>query len=289
MLDQWFVSVGFSSATLAAVTVLAVPKSTLPWSLRLFVLIMGMASLQMSLVQAGYVLQVPFMAFLMDPIDIAFAPLAYIYLRQLNHQYYPLWKTALHFSPVLIALVAMAPFWLMDSATQLEYYQVNQNLEYWRWPSDRVTVWVMLFQFLLYSPFILIEYQKRVRQYDNQIPSHKYWLHWLVGFYYTLWLILGIVAILQFKVDTLLVVLVGLFIFISSTTCVLIRQPLAILGQAPLSQIKESWRASVSQDGLTHLADRLHQYMRVSRCFLDAGLTLKELSLQMKTQPGKPK
>jgi len=287
MLDQWFVPVGFACATLACITALAAPKSALPWTLRLFVLIMGMASLQMSLVQAGYVLQLPSIAFLMDPIDIAFAPLAYIYLHQLNHQNYPRWKTALHFSPVLIAVVAIAPFWLMDSAAQLEYYQVSQNADYWRWPSDRVTVWVMLLQFLLYSPFILIEYQKRVRQYDNQIPRHKHWLHWLVGFYYSFWLVLGVLAILQFKVDTLLVVLVGLFIFVASMTCVLLNQPLAILGQAPRSQIKESWSASVNQDGLSHLADRLHQYMRVSRCFLDAGLNLKTLAQQMKTQPGK--
>ncbi len=74
MLDQWFVSVGFSCATLAAVTVLAVPKSTLPWSLRLFVLIMGMACVQMSLVQAGYVLQVPFIAFLWTLLILLFPP-----------------------------------------------------------------------------------------------------------------------------------------------------------------------------------------------------------------------
>ncbi len=287
MLDLWFVPVGFACAMLAGVTVFFTPKSFLPWSLRLFVLLMGMAALQMSLVQAGGVLQVPSMAFLMDPVDIAFAPLAYIYLHQLNDKKYPAWKIALHFTPVLVALLGITPFWLMDSASQLQYYHVSQNLNYWRWPSDRVTVWIMLIQFLFYSPFILIEYQKRIRQYDNQVPSHRYWLHWLVGIYYGLWFVLGILAILQFKVDILLVVLVGLFTFVTSITCVLIRQPLAILGQAPHSQIKESWSASVSQDGLSHLADRLHQYMRISRCYLDAGLTLKDLSGQMKTQPGK--
>ena len=287
MLDPWFVPVGFACAILTTVTVCAAPKSSLPWSLRLFVLIMGLASLQMSLVQAGYVLQTPFMAFLTDPIDIAFAPLAYIYLHQLNHQSYPHWKTALHFAPVMIALVAMIPFWLMDGQSQLEYYQVSQHLDDWRWPSDRVTVWIMLFQFLFYSPFILIQYQKRIRQYDNQIPTHRYWLHWLVGTYYSLWLILGILAILQFNVNVLHVVLVGLLTFVASITCVLIRQPMAILGKAPRSQIKESWKANVTHNGLSHLADRLHQYMRVSRCFLDAGLTLKDLSQKMKTPPGK--
>jgi len=287
MLDQWFVSVGFACATLACITALAASKSALPWSLRLFVLIMGMASLQMSLVQAGYVSLLPSLAFVMDPLDVAFAPLAYIYLHQLNHLPRPQWKVALHFLPVLFAVLAISPFWFMDRVVQLHYYQVGQYLDYWQWPSDRVTVWLMLFQFLVYSPFILVEYQKRIRQYDNKIPHHKYWLHWLVGFYYSFWLVLGIVAILQFKVDTLLMVLVGLFIFVASITCVLIRQPLAILGLAPASQIKESWSAGYNQDGLSHLADRLHQYMRVSRCFLDAGLNLKSLSQQMKTQPGK--
>ncbi len=287
MLDQWFVPVGFACATLACITALAAPKSALPWTLRLFVLIMGMASLQMALVQADYVSLLPVLAFVMDPIDMAFAPLTYIYLHQLNHHSRSQWKVALHFLPVLLAVLAISPFWFMDSAAQLHYYQQGQNLNYWQWPSDRVTVWVMLLQFLVYSPFVLIEYQRRIRQYDNQVPHHRYWLHWLVGFYYSFWLVLGIVAILQFKVDTLLILLVGLFVFVASITCVVIRQPLVILGLAPKSQIKESWSASVNQDGLSHLADRLHQYMRVSRCFLDAGLNLKTLAQQMKTQPGK--
>ncbi len=287
MQEQWLFPAGFACFTLAALVAWATPKHLLPWSLRLFVFIMGCAGLQMSLVQTGFVNPSAFLAFLMDSFDLAIAPLAYIYLRQLNSLKILAWQYALHSLPTFMSVVATVPYWLMNVAEKLEYYQTGQYTSNWNWPSDNATVVVMLIQFLLYSPLILIEYQRRIRLYDNQIPAHRLWLHWLIGIYYGQWLILGALAVLQFEVEVLHLILLGLFAFVVSITCVLLRQPLAIQGNKPQAIIEESWRAQASHNGLTHLTDRLHQYMHVSRCYLDSGLTLKALSDQMKTQPSK--
>ncbi len=287
MLNQWLVPVGVACFILATPVAFVTPKQTLPWSLRFFVLILGCAALQMSLVQTGFANQFPFMAFFMDSFDLAIAPLTYIYLRQLNKLQIPHWQYCLHFLPALVAILAMIPYWLSDHQAKLDYHQIGQFTHNWQWPSDNATVFVMLIQFLLYSPLILIEYQRRIRLYDNQIPAHRFWLHWLIVAYYGQWLILGTLAVLQFNVEILNLLLLGMLAFLISITSVLLRQPLALSGRKPHSIISESWRAQVSQSGLAHLADRLHQYMDISRCYLDAELTLKILSDQMKTQPSK--
>ena len=260
MQEQWLFPAGFACFTLAALVAWATPKHLLPWSLRLFVFIMGCAGLQMSLVQTGFVNPSAFLAFLMDSFDLAIAPLAYIYLRQLNSLKILAWQYALHSLPTFMSVVATVPYWLMNVAEKLEYYQTGQYTSNWNWPSDNATVVVMLIQFLLYSPLILIEYQRRIRLYDNQIPAHRLWLHWLIGIYYGQWLILGALAVLQFEVEVLHLILLGLFAFVVSITCVLLRQPLAIQGKKPQAIIEESWRAQASHNGLTHLTDRLHQY-----------------------------
>ena len=199
----------------------------------------------------------------------------------------PHWQCSLHFLPTLMALLAMMPYWLSEHVAKLEYHQVGQFTNNWQWPSGNATVVVILIQLLLYSPIILIEYQRRIRLYDNQIPAHRFWLHWLIVAYYGLWLILGTLALLQFNVEFLNILLLVMLTFLISITSVLLRQPLALLGKKPHSTVADSWRAQVSKGGLAHLADRLHQYMDVSRCYLEAELTLKALSEQMKTQPSR--
>ncbi len=287
MLEPLLIPIGFTSFMLALLIVFSTPKSQLPWSLRCFVLIIGCAVLQIALVQSGANQRVPFIAFLMDSFHIAIAPLTYIYLRKLGKFKFLYWQYSLHFLPAFISLMAMIPYWLKSDSLKIEYQGLAQHSPDWLWPSNSATVIVMLVQFLLYSPFILIEYQRRIRLYDNQIPGHRYWLHWLMATYYGQWLILGALAILQFEMEIMRLVLMGLFVFLMGLTAVIMRQPYAILGKKPRSVAVESWRAQLSQDGLAHLADRLHQYMHVSHCYLDAGLTLKALSEQMKTQPSK--
>jgi AraC-like DNA-binding protein len=287
MLQTLLIPMGFTSFILAMLVTIACPKTLLPWPLRIFVVIIGCAALQISLVQSGLARHYPFMAFFMDSFHIAIAPLTYIYLRQLGKFKMLNWQYALHFLPPILSIVAMIPYWLKSHSLKLEYQEFAQHSAQWFWPSNSATVIVMLVQFLLYSPFILIEYQRRIRLYDNQIPNHRHWLHWLMGTYYGQWLILGTLAILQFEMEIMGLVLLGLFVFLMGLTAVLLKQPFAIMGQKPKAITVESWRAQLSQDGLSQLQDRLHQYMHVSRCYLDAGLTLKSLAEQMKTQPSK--
>ncbi len=287
MLEPLIVPVGFTCFTLTALIACSTPKQTMPWSLRWFVIILGCAAFQMSLVQSGAAYHYPFLAFFMDSFDIAIAPLTYIYLRQLNNLKILPWQYGLHFLTPALSILAMIPYWLKSTPLKIEYYQFAQSTHDWYWPSNNATVIVMLVQFLLYSPLILIEYQRRIRQYDNQIPAHKIWLHWLMATYYGQWLILGSLAILQFEMEVMRLILLGMFVILISITGVLLKQPLALLGKKPRSMTVESWRAHLSHNGLSLLGDRLHQYMLVSHCYLDSGLTLKALSIQMKTQPSK--
>ena len=287
MLELLLVPVGFACFTLTALIAFSAPKQTLPLSLRWFVIIIGCAALQMSLVQSGAAYQYPFLAFFVDSFDLAIAPLCYIYLRQLNKHKLLRWQYIAHFSPMVLSVFAMIPYWLKSTALKLEYYQFAQLTHDWYWPSNNATIIVMLVQFLLYSPLILIEYQRRIRQYDNQVPAHKIWLHWLMATYYGQWLILGTLAILQFELEFMRLVLLGLFVMLISIAGILLKQPLALLGKKPRPMTADSWRAQLSHNGLSHLVDRLHQYMLISRCYLDSGLTLKALAEQMKTQPSK--
>lgn len=287
MPEPLLVPIGFACFTLSMLITFSTPKQQLPWSLRGFVIIMGCAAFQMSLVQSGWAHQAPLLAFLMDSFDLALAPLCYIYLRHLNKFKLRPWQYFIHFLAPALAVLATIPFWLKSSVLKLEYYQFSQLGHDGLWPSNGATIIAMLIQFLLYSPLILIEYQRRIRLYDNQIPTHKAWLHWLMAIYYGQWLILGTLAVLNFELEIMRLILLGLFVILIGITAVLLKHPLAILGKKPRAITVEGWRAQMSQDGLAHLADRLHQYMHVSRCYLDAGLTLKSLAEQMKTQPSK--
>jgi len=227
------------------------------------------------------------MAFFMDSFDLAIAPLVYIYLRQLNQLKILPWQYFLHFLPTVIFTIAMIPFRLKTSADKLEHFHISQLSNDWNWPSTNTTILILLLQFLLYSPLILFEYQRRLRMYENQVASHRNWLHWLMATCYGQWLVLGALAVLQYELEILHLILLGLLIFLLNISSFLLRQPLAILGIKPRAMVEESWRAQLSQDGLTHLAVRLHQYMHVSRCYLDADLTLTALADQMKTQPSR--
>ncbi|MFC6633832.1 helix-turn-helix domain-containing protein [Microbulbifer taiwanensis] len=287
MPDQWILSIGFACFLMASLVAVATPARNFPWTLRLFLFILGSAALQMSLVRFGLAERFAALTFLMDPLDIAFAPLAYLYLRNLNGKSIPVWRLCLHFVPSLVAILATIPFWSSHAENKINYYRASMDFSNWRWPSDEGTVWIILVQLLLYSPFVLVEYQRHIRQYDGQVPMHRLWLHWFVGSYYALWLLIGALALLQFQVSLRYLLLLGLLVFIASFVIVLLRDPNAISGESDTERVHQTWRFAIAADGLATLADRLHQYMRITRCYLDSSLSLQELSRHLKTQPAK--
>ncbi len=287
MLDDWILPIGFSCFLMASLVAIVSPSKNLPWTLRLFLCILGSAALQMSLVRYGMAERFTGLIFLMDPLDIAFAPLAYLYLRNLNgRSMHPL-LVAAHFIPSLIAILATVPFWLSDAVNKLSYYRTSLEFSNWQWPSDEGTVWVILIQLLVYSPFVLVEYHRRVRQYDGKVPLHRPWLHYFVGSYYCLWLLIGTLALMQFEVSLRHVLVLGLIVFVISFVAILIREPSSISGETDVERVRQSWRYSVAKDSLAALADRLHHYMRITRCYLDSDLSLQALAKDLNTQPAK--
>ena len=235
---------------------------------------------------------IPIILGLFLPFHYLIGPLFYFYISSLTQPGFRIKnKHLLHFTPFIICIASWIPFLFLETAEKLSLTAgyINHNLRNPEFTLRFVFRWTHILVYLFLSGLILIKHKRRIK--DQHSSTNKIKLTWLRNLLLIFALILILSGLLYFvwNPKNNLFVFTRIFIFIEPFFVFYLgykglTQPhIMINGQVMNNKRKYSYSNLTKAEANLSL-NKLLQYVKSEKPFIDPNLTLKDLARKTNIQ-----